>query len=81
MNSPSTTISIRVDPTGAGERLDRFCAAQIPISRTQAQALNAASGIHVDGRARPDSYALREGEEVTIDTALLPRPRSAAPEP
>ncbi len=82
MNSPNSTISITVDPAAAGERLDRFCAARIPaISRTQAQALNAGGGIRVDGRARPDSYALREGEEVVVDTALLPRPRSAAPEP
>jgi 23S rRNA pseudouridine1911/1915/1917 synthase len=82
VNSPSTTISLRVDDTGAGERLDRFCAAHLPaISRTQAQALNAGGGIRVDGRARPDSYALRPGEEVVIDTALLPRPHSAAPQP
>jgi 23S rRNA pseudouridine1911/1915/1917 synthase len=74
VNSPSSQISIVVNEEVAGERLDRFCAAQLPhLSRTQAQALNAAGGIRVDDRVRPDSYSLSSGETVMIDPSLLPR--------
>jgi 23S rRNA pseudouridine1911/1915/1917 synthase len=66
-----------VDASVAGTRLDRFCTAHLPaLSRTQAQSLNAAGGVRVDGRARPDSYSLSPGETVTIDPSLLPRPRA-----
>ncbi len=82
MTSPSQ-ISFVVDADAAGERLDRFCTARLPdLSRTQAQNLNAAGGISVDGRARADSYALSAGETVLIDPALLPRRGlDAAPAP
>ncbi len=72
-------FSIRVDDDHAGSRLDRFCADSVPgLSRTQAQSLNAAGGIRVDERARPDSYALSPGETVAVDPSLLPRSRGGA---
>ncbi len=79
----SSHISVTVGEDGAGERLDRFCSARFPeFSRTQVQALNAAGGVRVDERARPDSYTLSAGETVTIDPSLLPRPRAeSAPAP
>jgi 23S rRNA pseudouridine1911/1915/1917 synthase len=77
--SPSQ-ISVAVTELAAGERLDRFCAAHLPqLSRTQVQALNAAGGVRVDGRARPDAYRLRPGETVAIDASLLPAARTGAP--
>ncbi len=82
MSSSSSKIHLAVDEADAGERLDRFCAAGVPeLSRTQAQTLNAAGGILVDGRARPDSYALSPGESVDIDPSLMPRVRAATLEP
>ena len=68
--NPSSQISIVVAEDRAGERLDRFCTASVPgLSRTQVQALNAAGGVHVDERVRPDSYTLSAGELVAIDPA------------
>ncbi len=81
--NPSSQITIVVAEDRAGERLDRFCTASVPgLSRTQVQALNAAGGVHVDERVRPDSYTLSPGELVAIDPALLPKARTAsAPAP
>jgi 23S rRNA pseudouridine1911/1915/1917 synthase len=59
--------SYRVDADDVGLRLDRFCTAKCEsLSRNRIQALNRDGGITVDGRVRPDSYALREGEHVEI---------------
>lgn len=79
MKPPLSQVSIVVDESNAGLRLDRFCAANLPtLSRTQAQALNAAGGVQVDGHVRSDSYSLSPGETVTIDPSFLPRPRADA---
>jgi len=76
---------LSVDETDAGTRLDRFCAARVDgLSRSQAQKLNALGGITVDGRSRPDSYALCDGEEVVVRPALLEPPgfdEGGSPEP
>jgi 23S rRNA pseudouridine1911/1915/1917 synthase len=70
----SSQISIVVEEDVVGERLDRFLAARLhSLSRTQAQTLNAAGGVQVDQRVRPDSYSLSAGETVAIDLSLLPR--------
>lgn len=59
--------SITVHADEAGARLDRFCVSKCDsLSRNRIQALNRAGGITVDGRARPDSYAVREGERVEL---------------
>ena len=63
-------VSIRVGEDDAGQRLDRFVASRLDgISRTQVQGWNAAGSIMVDGRARPDSYALSAGETVEVAAA------------
>jgi 23S rRNA pseudouridine1911/1915/1917 synthase len=76
---------LRVDAADAGTRLDRFCAARLEgLSRSQAQKLNALGGINVDGRVRPDSYQLCEGEAVTAQPSLLEPPgfdEAGSPEP
>jgi 23S rRNA pseudouridine1911/1915/1917 synthase len=65
-------VTIVVDETGAGQRLDRFCAVALPaFSRTQIQALNAAGALSVNGRARPDSYVLALGDSIQIETAAV----------
>jgi 23S rRNA pseudouridine1911/1915/1917 synthase len=65
-------VTIVVDETGAGQRLDRFCAGALPaFSRTQIQALNAAGALSVNGRARPDSYVLALGDSIQIETAAV----------
>lgn len=76
-------LTLAVETADAGRRLDRFCADRLEqLSRTQVQALNAAGGIHVNGRGRPDSHALDAGDTVDIDLSMLPRPpRTGAPEP
>ncbi|HEX6789677.1 MAG TPA: RluA family pseudouridine synthase [Candidatus Krumholzibacteria bacterium] len=61
-------VSLRVGDDDDGVRLDRFVAARIDgLSRTRAQALNAAGAVRVDGRSRSDSYALSAGETVDVD--------------
>jgi 23S rRNA pseudouridine1911/1915/1917 synthase len=63
-------LTVVVGEADAGQRLDRFCAAAVPaLSRTRIQALNAAGGVEVNGRARPDSFTLSVGDEVAIDAA------------
>jgi 23S rRNA pseudouridine1911/1915/1917 synthase len=83
VNSSVAKLSIDVAPDAAGERLDRFCAAHVPgLSRTQAQALNAAGGIHVDQLARPDSYRVSAGETVVVDATRAAKSRiDTAPAP
>jgi 23S rRNA pseudouridine1911/1915/1917 synthase len=67
-------LELLVGEPEAGERLDRFCAAALPaLSRTQVQALNAAGGILVNGRRRPDSHPVGAGDSIHIDADLLPR--------
>lgn len=65
----------------AGKRLDRACAERLSgVSRNRIQRLNAAGGVRVDGRRRPDSWSLREGETVEVDLGAL-APDDAAAEP
>lgn len=71
----STTISLTVGPQDEGQRLDRFCAAQVDeLSRNQIQTLNTLGGIAVDGRARPDSYLVSTGEAIVLEPSLLQPP-------
>jgi 23S rRNA pseudouridine1911/1915/1917 synthase len=74
-----TRLSLRVADEDAGLRLDRFVTARLGgLSRTQVQALNAAGAIRVDGRPRPDSFALTPGETIDIDAPVLqPEPPRA----
>ncbi|HET6349550.1 MAG TPA: RluA family pseudouridine synthase [Candidatus Krumholzibacteria bacterium] len=73
-------LSIRVDTSDAGRRLDRFVASRLDgVSRTQVQALNAAGAIRVNGRARPDSYALSAGDTVDVMTDAMAAPAPRVP--
>ncbi len=77
-------LTLTVAGADAGQRLDRFCAARLDtLSRTQVQALNAAGGILVNGRTRPDSYAVEAGDAIVLDPARLPgrRDDSGGPVP
>ncbi len=66
-------LTLIVEEADAGVRLDRFCARAIPgWSRTRIQNLNAAGGIVVNGRVRPDSFALSPGDAVDVDAGALP---------
>jgi 23S rRNA pseudouridine1911/1915/1917 synthase len=60
-------ITFTVDDQEEGQRLDRVCASRHPgLSRNQVQIVNGLGGVTVDGRQRPDSYPLSEGERVEI---------------
>jgi 23S rRNA pseudouridine1911/1915/1917 synthase len=62
-----------------GLRLDRFCTSRIEsLSRNQIQKINRGNHIRVSGVRRPDHYALRRGEVVTI---VLPEPTGADSHP
>jgi 23S rRNA pseudouridine1911/1915/1917 synthase len=68
-------FELRIGSTEAGERLDTFVASQTSAgSRTKAQELIAAGAVTVDGRVRPKSHTLEEGETVVV----TPPPRAAA---
>jgi 23S rRNA pseudouridine1911/1915/1917 synthase len=65
----------------AGQRLDRFLAAQLPeLSRNRVQTLMDGGHVLVDGEARKPSHRVAQGETVTIG---LPPPAESgvAPEP
>jgi len=61
-----------VAPEEAGQRLDRLCAARHPqMSRNQIQIFNKNGAVLVDGRTRPDSYAMSVGENVSINPSTV----------
>ncbi len=66
-NNHSPLERLVVSPDEEGLRLDVFCASGIEaLSRSQIQRHNARGRILVDGVSRPDSYAVKAGEEVTL---------------
>jgi len=68
---------LAVDEGGAGERLDRWLARAMPeTSRARLQAVIAAGGVLVDGRAARPSLRLKAGQSVSV---RLPAPRPAVP--
>jgi len=69
--------TLAVDEAGAGERLDRWLARVMPeTSRARLQAVIAAGGVLVDGRAARPSLRLKAGQSVSV---RLPAPRPADP--
>jgi 23S rRNA pseudouridine1911/1915/1917 synthase len=61
-------LALVVPPEAAGERLDRFLAAQGEIgSRAAAERLLAAGNVLLDGARRAKSYRLEGGEELRVD--------------
>jgi 23S rRNA pseudouridine1911/1915/1917 synthase len=68
-----------VSAEDAGERLDRFLAAQLPeLSRNRIQSLMDDGRILVDGAARKPSHRVAPGETITVG---LPPPPSSTVEP
>ncbi|HEU5039281.1 MAG TPA: RluA family pseudouridine synthase [Gemmatimonadales bacterium] len=65
--------------TPATERLDRFLADQLGISRTQAARLVAAKSVIVDGKPARASRVLARGERVTVHLPEQEAPRTLAP--
>jgi 23S rRNA pseudouridine1911/1915/1917 synthase len=59
----------------AGQRLDRFLAAQFPdISRTQVQTLIDEGRVLVSGMAKKPSHRVESGEPITVEIAPPPLP-------
>ncbi len=68
-----------VDAGRAGERLDRFLAAELPdVSRSRVQALIEEGRVTVDGGARKASHHVAAGESIAVD---IPPPPAAGVEP
>ncbi len=61
------------------ERLDRFLADQLQLSRTQAARLIAGKAVQVDGSVARASRTLARGERVTVTFREIARPRQLAP--
>jgi 23S rRNA pseudouridine1911/1915/1917 synthase len=76
-----TDFELTVDAERAGERLDAALAGheQVP-SRAAAQRLIDAGAVTVDGKARPRSWRLQQGERVTVEVPDEPPPQHPAPE-
>jgi 23S rRNA pseudouridine1911/1915/1917 synthase len=73
-------VRVRVPNEAAGERLDRFLAAQDQVgSRAAAERLLVVGGVLVDGAPRPKSHRLEGGEEVVFEAARV-RPTRLEPE-
>jgi 23S rRNA pseudouridine1911/1915/1917 synthase len=77
----TAATQLRVEPSAAGTRLDRWLAASLSeLSRARLQALIEAGEVRVDGVPRKAAHRLRGGETVDV---TVPPPASAelAPEP
>jgi 23S rRNA pseudouridine1911/1915/1917 synthase len=71
---------LEVDQGDAGQRLDTFVAGHSSVgSRTKAQELIAAGAVTVDGKRRPKSHALEEGETVVVTVEPPERPEPSDP--
>src|SRR4051812_31407561 len=74
-------LVLEVDHGDAGRRLDRFLQSHPEIgSRTKAQELISAGSVTVDGRQRPKSHAVEEGEAVlvTLERREPPEPKDTS---
>lgn len=72
-----THQTVKVDEGAASQRLDLFLAAQLGISRSQAQALIKQGGVTVNSRPEPARYLLRTGETVDVTQANTAKPQTA----
>lgn len=73
---PRIVLSVTAAAT---ERLDRFLADQLALSRTQAARLVAAGAVTVHGAVARASRLLQRGEEVAVDLPDTAPPRSLTP--
>ncbi len=68
-----------VEKSGAGQRLDRFLAAQLPeLSRTRIQELIEAGLVLLDGKPSKGGHRLRVGEKIAVDAQNRPPMRAEA---
>jgi len=73
MSAPAEKSEFVVSAEEAGQRLDRFLAAQLPsISRSKIQTLMEEGRVRVDGVARKASHRVESGESVTIEIPAPP---------
>src|SRR5271166_1352189 len=78
MPSP-VTHRLVVEKSDAGERLDRYLAAQLPeLSRTRIQELIEAELVLVDGKPSKGAHRLRTGEKIAVDAQARPPMRAEA---
>ncbi len=76
----STVKTLVAAAENAGERVDRFLAAQLPeMSRTRIQALLERGRITINGAAAKRSHRMEEGDSVVIEIPA-PEPSAARPE-
>jgi 23S rRNA pseudouridine1911/1915/1917 synthase len=71
-------VKLRVPPSAAGQRLDRFLAEHVGSRAAAERAVEA--GVLVDGRPRPKSYRLAGGEELEL-AEETPPPAERPPAP
>jgi 23S rRNA pseudouridine1911/1915/1917 synthase len=76
--TPYSSLTFSVLPP-ATERLDRFLADQLALSRTQAARLVAESGVAVNGQVARASRTLQRGERVTVRFPDSEPPRTLKP--
>jgi 23S rRNA pseudouridine1911/1915/1917 synthase len=76
---PPITHKLTVQESDAGERLDRYIAAQLPeLSRTRIQELIDAGLVLVDGRVSKGAHRLRGSENIAVDAQARPPMRAEA---
>jgi 23S rRNA pseudouridine1911/1915/1917 synthase len=73
------THKLAVEENDAGERLDRYLAAQLPeLSRTRIQELIEAGLVLVDGKPSKGAHRLHAGEKIVVDAQNRPPMRAEA---
>jgi 23S rRNA pseudouridine1911/1915/1917 synthase len=77
---PGTPVTFTV-AAEVTERLDRFLADQLQLSRTQAARLVAAKRVSVDGTVARASRLLSRGESVRVELPTAEPPRTLVPNP
>jgi 23S rRNA pseudouridine1911/1915/1917 synthase len=78
--SGGSIVKLLVEPTAAGERLDRWLAAHVRgLSRARLQALVADGHVQVDGATRKSSHRVAGGERIEVEIPPLP-PETLEPE-
>ena len=75
----SITHSLTIEESDAGERLDRYLAAQLSeLSRTRIQELIEAGLVLVDGKPSKGAHRLRAGQKIAVDAQARPPMRAEA---
>jgi 23S rRNA pseudouridine1911/1915/1917 synthase len=73
------TRKLAVEHSDAGQRLDRFLAAQLPeLSRTRIQELIESGLVLVDGKPSKGAHRLRAREKIVVDAQARPPMRAEA---